>query len=421
MIWDSLADTNRARDAPGVSRSSPPPPAPSTEAPAAPPTSSLERAIAKESFAPDEPLPAFTYPVLDDAKKQELLQRVEESRARSAEAPIPPPGVPPPTPEVRPGSSSLRLELAHLLSEFRRIQVAAWARASATGGRGIDAACTFIDRSRSRLPLRLRGPLSKLPSGAILAILATLALSILVAGLLLIGARRATKPSAGPVPSALAPVPVPKEDPVPSEIEQARKQGPSALEKLTERFPQDPRVWLALAADSSAKGDQAAAVRAVGKALDADPKANKQALASDVLAVAIRKRATTASAAALILGRMGSAGAAVLYDLSIDPQVALPLRGRAEAWVRSEAFKRVATPDVEIAGALRFARSCSDRHDLLSQAAEKGGRRVLDYLNVAKALSGCGRNARKDCFPCMRKDGALSDAISAIEKRLAGK
>jgi len=117
---------------------------------------------------------------------------------------------------------------------------------------------------------------------------------------------------------------------------------------------------------------------------------------------------------------MGPAGAAVLYDLSIDPEVAQALRTRAEEWVRSEAFEKVATPDVGIAGGLRYARSCSARHDLLPRAAEKGGRRVLDYLNIARTLGGCGRNARKDCFPCLRKDDLLKKAIVAIERRLAG-
>jgi hypothetical protein len=77
----------------------------------------------------------------------------------------------------------------------------------------------------------------------------------------------------------------------------------------------------------------------------------------------------------------------------------------------------VAAPDVEMAGALRYARSCSDRHDLLPRAGENGGRRVLDYLNLAKTRAGCGRGGRKDCFPCLRKDDALRNAISAIEKR----
>lgn len=384
------------------------------EAPAAASASSVERVAAKESFAPDEPLPAFTFPVIDEAQKQELLRRVEEGRAASAPAPIPPP----PSPAAMPQSSARRVS-ATLLSEPGRIGRSAWAKASKIVSRWVDSGCAFIDRNRSRLPARLRDPLSKVSTGLILAIVSTLAVSILLGGFLLIRSVRAEKQPSSPE-HALAPMPAP-EDPVPREIEQAKKEGHAALEKLTERFPKDARVWLELAASSSAKGDHAAAVSAVGKALAADPKASDQALASDVLALAVRKRETMGAAFELLQGSMGAAGAAALYDLSIDPKVALTLRAKAEEWVRSEAFKKVADADVEIAGALRYAKSCSVRHELLPRAAEKGGRRVLDYLNLAKVPGGCGRNGSKDCFPCLRKDAALKDAISEIEKRLAGK
>src|SRR5205823_304938 len=82
------------------------------------------------------------------------------------------------------------------------------------------------------------------------------------------------------------------------------------------------------------------------------------------------------------------------------------LHGGAEVWVRSEAFQKVAAPDVRMAAALRYAPSCSARHDLLPRAGEQGGPRVLGYLTIARARSGCGRGARKDCFPCLRKDDA---------------
>lgn len=254
----------------------------------------------------------------------------------------------------------------------------------------------------------------------ILAALASLALALLASGLLLLGSGGAADAPA-PAESAAAPSPVPQDDAVPRELEQAKKEGHSALQKVAERFPKDHRVWLELAASSSAKGDHLSSVSAVGKALAADPRASEHPLASDVLARAVRKRDTTGPAFELLQGQMGSAGATVLYDLSIDPEVALTLRGRAEEWIRSEAFKKVAAPDVELAGALRYARSCSDRHDLLPRAAEAGGRRVLDYLNIAKTPGGCGRGGRKDCFPCLRTDSALKDAIAAIEKRLGGK
>jgi len=255
----------------------------------------------------------------------------------------------------------------------------------------------------------------------ILAVLAALALGLLLCAILLIGSGRSEKETARSLPSALPPFPPPDPDPLPRRIEEAKKQGPAALSALAEQHSRDHRVWLALAESSSAQADHAAAVRAVSKALAAESKASEEATASNVLATAVRKRETTDASLLLLEGPMRSAGATVVYDLSVDPVVLLPLRARAEEWVRSEAFKKVAAPDVEIAGGLRYAKSCSDRHALLPRAAEKGGRRVLDWLNIAKTRAGCGRNGRQDCYPCLRKDDALKNALSAVEKRLAEK
>ena len=67
------------------------------------------------------------------------------------------------------------------------------------------------------------------------------------------------------------------------------------------------------------------------------------------------------------------------------------------------------------------AKSCADRHKLLPRVGEVGDRRALAYLKVMNARSGCGRRSRDDCFPCLRKDAALEQAIQAIEKRLGEK
>jgi hypothetical protein len=174
-----------------------------------------------------------------------------------------------------------------------------------------------------------------------------------------------------------------------------------------------------LAGSHAAKSDYVAAVAVIGKALDADAKASEEVLAGNVLQAAVRQRDTSSAALSLLEERMGAPGAAILYDLSIDPKARPSARTRAETWVRSDRFKKVAAPDVEIAGALRYSRSCADKHSLLPRAAELGAERALDYLKIAKVRGGCGRGGRTDCFPCLRKDDALKDAIAAIEKRLA--
>ena len=427
----------------------PPRPPPRTAqtplAPPAAPTGSVERVAAKESFSADEPLPAFTYPAVDEETKQAIIRSVEEKRAASRAAQAGPPvqsptavlaPPPPPTPKAvlgPPPPRARRAEAAKGIAELRRIGLDVWKRSAALGheawkqasaltARGIDRASAFIDGNRSRLPARLQAPLAKVSARTILAILAALLVGLVALVALLSGGGGHTeKAVAEPTPSASAPPPAPEEDTVPREIEEAKKQGVAALEKLAERFPKDHRVWLAVAAENSEKAIYPAAVEAVGKALAIDAKASEQTVASDALAAAVRKRDTTNVAFDMLAGPMGSAGATVIYDLSIDPEVRTQLRTRAEEWVKSDAFKKIAEPDLLIAGALRYAGSCSDRHDLLPRASDNGGKRTLDFLNIAKAPGGCGRRARNDCFPCLRKDNALKDAISSIESRLAGK
>jgi hypothetical protein len=289
-------------------------------------------------------------------------------------------------------------------------------RASAAARGWVETACAAIDRNRARLPARIRVPLSKVRTGVILAVLMAIALGLVTLGVFMISGHEKEPPKqVAPAPAA------PKEDPVPGEIDKAKKEGGAALEKLAERFPKDYRVWLELAASHSAKGDNAAAVAAVGKAVAADSKANEQQPASEILTAAVRKRETTDAALELLQGPMGGAGATVVYDLANDAKVPSPVRTRAEQWIRSDAFQKVATPDVGMAASLRYAKSCSERHSLLTQAAEKGQQRTLEYLNIVKVPGGCGHNARKDCFPCMRQDSALKDAIAAIQKRAGSK
>jgi hypothetical protein len=117
---------------------------------------------------------------------------------------------------------------------------------------------------------------------------------------------------------------------------------------------------------------------------------------------------------------MGAAGAAVLYDLSFDQKLPATTRSRAQKWVvLSPEFMKVASPSVAVAAQLRYARSCSDRHALMARAGDVGDQRALAYLKIARSHGGCGRRGKDDCFPCLRKDDALKNAIAAIEKRLA--
>ncbi len=61
--------------------------------------------------------------------------------------------------------------------------------------------------------------------------------------------------------------------------------------------------------------------------------------------------------------------------------------------------------------------ACDKRHDLLERAGADGDARVLAVLKTMKNARGCGFASMRDCWPCMRKDDALDDAVKAIDAR----
>jgi eukaryotic-like serine/threonine-protein kinase len=279
--------------------------------------------------------------------------------------------------------------------------------------------CELIDANRSRLPPRLRNALSRVPAAAMLTFVAVVVLGgVLGVALVLASARSPggkDRIAAGePRPNA----PDTQPDPVLLELDEAKRKGHAALESLAERHPKSAPVLVELAASHAAQSDHAAAVDTLDKALELDPKVSEQEQAADVLAQAVRKPNAAQAALGLLEDKMGAAGARILYDLSVDQKLPATLRMRAERWVRSHDFQNVASPEIKLAAELRYGKSCSDRHALLARASEIGDKRALAYLKIMRVRSGCGRRGRSDCFSCLRKDDALAQAISSIEKRV---
>jgi serine/threonine protein kinase len=192
-ILGSVAQSYGARGVPRVPPSSP------AQHEQAPRQSSVARVTAKESFSADEPLPAFTFPVLDEATKQELLRNVEAVRAAKGQLA---PAVPPPS--VRPLPKLSERHFSRSFSELHRIGLNAWKRASALARRWFESACKFIDRNRSRLPVRLRDPLTNVRSEWIVGCLTMLAFGIVIGLLAHLGSEPSEKPA--PVERRSAPL-----------------------------------------------------------------------------------------------------------------------------------------------------------------------------------------------------------------------
>ncbi len=185
----------------------------------------------------------------------------------------------------------------------------------------------------------------------------------------------------------------------------------TALEALLKDFPEDPapRRGLALALGKTGQ---------VPRAIDVLAGLDASAVDDDVIELVVHaaQRPETADGAfALLEGPLGAPGIDGLVDLLGAKSPATKTRAArnlSRADVRAKA-----SPAASVYIDLRAANGCGARHELLSRAKDDGDARVLPALKAMKATRGCGFLGARDCWPCLRRDEALDDALHAIEAR----
>jgi serine/threonine-protein kinase len=145
----------------------------------------------------------------------------------------------------------------------------------------------------------------------------------------------------------------------------------------------------------------------------ADPK-----LEEDVRNAALLKDSQD-DAFALLEAQMGARGIDILYDIAFGasgrqyPQAA----ARARHSLDVDDVRGRASPALAILLDFRDAKTCDAKRALLDRAHDHGDARLLLILQPDIASRGCGFLGQRDCYPCMHKDTALRDAMSAIEER----
>ncbi len=155
--------------------------------------------------------------------------------------------------------------------------------------------------------------------------------------------------------------------------------------------------------------------------LAADPgAAADHKLEEDVRNAALVKE-TQDPAFEILEAKMGSVGVDILYDIAYGtsgrmyPQAAV----RAKHSMGASDVRGRASPALDVLLELREAKTCDARHSLLERARDQGDARVLPLLQQYQVSRGCGFLAVADCYPCMRKDDLLSEAVAAIQERAA--
>jgi eukaryotic-like serine/threonine-protein kinase len=187
----------------------------------------------------------------------------------------------------------------------------------------------------------------------------------------------------------------------------------SAIEVLTpveKRAPGRPDVHRALEKAYTGARRQFEAMREADLWMQADGAAvNDVKLEEDVRNAAF----------ALLEGRMGAMGGDILYDIAYGDYSKhyRTAATRAVASLDKPTVRAHASPGLLVTLDFLHAQSCDDKHALLDRVRDDGDRRTLAVIKPYTAM--CRSFLRSHpCYPCMYKDGALTQAIQAIDARV---
>lgn len=263
----------------------------------------------------------------------------------------------------------------------------------------------LLDFVRSKLPEKQR-QISQTVLG--LAVGAVLLLPVIVLLAILLGGD-----SDSPAPAGMPGFASDKE------MEKGINGGAASLEKLAVKYPQDSRVYRALARTHAARKNYAGALRAIGSLSRLDPVMASDDQMLQVVTEAALQPETADAALAMLESGLGDRGVGALSDLA-DRTTMDPWRGKFFASLQKGNVRALASEATLILIDLRGAARCEDKRNLLRRAATQGDARTLSYLQQLQVPTGCGPGGQNDCWPCLRKGTALQAIIDQIQKRLAG-
>ena len=113
----------------------------------------------------------------------------------------------------------------------------------------------------------------------------------------------------------------------------------------------------------------------------------------------------------------GPLSADLLYEMWTGTVVRNGATELARSLVFSKEVRAKASAELAVALDLRIAETCEQNKALLPRVVDKGDRRSLALLAKLSRRFGCGANKRLDCYPCLRDDKAVDDAMTAVKKR----
>jgi hypothetical protein len=188
-------------------------------------------------------------------------------------------------------------------------------------------------------------------------------------------------------------------------------------EALEARHAEELTKDEALALASARRQREIARVALLRQKLTRDPGLFKDAATLAELRRAAEDPLTAPDALGAMAEAPGPLSADLLYEMWTGTVVRNGATELARSLVFSKEVRAKASPELAIALDLRIAETCEQNRQLLPRVLDKGDRRSLALLAKLSRRFGCGPNKRLDCYPCLRDDKAVDDAMTAVKKR----
>jgi tRNA A-37 threonylcarbamoyl transferase component Bud32 len=177
------------------------------------------------------------------------------------------------------------------------------------------------------------------------------------------------------------------------------------------------REWMAIGKGHSRLGAHRAAVDAFQHSITRDPTLSQDAVMLRDVRRAADDEAAQSRAFELATGPLGEGGADVLFDVWASTTEKTETTALAKSLLDREEIRKKASRPLRVALELRRTTRCEDVKRLVIEATEIGDERAFRPLNQLNPRRGCGFLGLSDCYPCLRKDGLLPDALKAVQQK----